>query len=343
MITRAEMARMINRSLNLGKSDIVGFEDGHTFRLYSKDIHNVANIGIVTGYEDNTFRPFEGATRGEASTMISRVADYLDSKVITPDVETAPEYNADGSWTDEWFLANITDNQRFYQATNTGTDVGDYYFEDGKLVVNSVYFIEPKLVTVEDSEQNKRLLKLIKYFVQRAYETNRYARVEHWQPVESELSDLIRIDFSPKHMGVDPAYLAIDLPLYPNEFLARRFRASDDFKEQTAGVIWKIGKMFDNRGFPSDFDYLDGVKRGELLEENQYIMQPYGEVMHGVGEILYGSKEKSDAIIDYMVKERLKDFHTPGYESYEQLEISGFRIHNNNWHRAAPNFITEIK
>lgn len=339
MITRAEMARMISRSLNLKKSDIIGFEDGGIFRLYSEYIHNVANAGIVTGYEDNTFKPFKGATRGEASTMISRVSDYLDGKIIRPVVENIPEYNEDGSWTDEWFLANV----EMLGCTNYYTNVGDYYFEDGKLVVNSRYFTEAKLITVEDPKQNKRLLKLIKYTVQRAYETNRYARVEHWQLGEGELTDLIRIDFSPKHMGADPAYLMVDFPLHPKEYLKANYKNSTVFKEQTADAIWRIGKCFDLNSFPMNVDTNDDAAVTVELLKHDYIIGIYGEVMHGIGEILYGSKEKSDAIINYMVKERVKDFHTEGYESYEQLKISGFQIHNNNASNYKPYFITEIE
>ncbi|MGB3366184.1 MAG: S-layer homology domain-containing protein [Acidaminobacteraceae bacterium] len=345
MITRAEMARMISRSLNLTEWESTAFEDGGTFRLYRTDIYKVSNAGIVTGYDDNTFRPFKGATRGEASTMISRVNDYLGDKVIAPLVTDIPDYNADGSWTDEWFLEKIKDVNTMYKVTNCSENSGDYYFEDGKLKVHSEFFVEPKIITVEDEVQNKRLLKLIKYYVQRAYETNRYARVEHWQPTnEDELTDLIRIDFSPRHMGADSAYLAIDLPLHPKEYMSARFRSNiDTWNVQDAGAIWIIGKMFDERGFPSDFNYLDGVKRGEVLEDNQYIMEPYREIMFGTGEILYGSKEKSEPILNYMIQERLKQFATRGYENYTQLEISGFKIHNDNWSRGKPYFITEIE
>ncbi|MCR5481430.1 MAG: S-layer homology domain-containing protein [Clostridia bacterium] len=43
--------------------------------LYSERIYKVVKDGIITGYEDGTFRPEKTATRAEASAMLSRLFD----------------------------------------------------------------------------------------------------------------------------------------------------------------------------------------------------------------------------------------------------------------------------
>lgn len=78
-ITRGEMARMISRYMNEnvdtkmyegGIADISKMPSeykGHVLKTYA--------LGIISGYEDGTFRYDRSATRAEASVMIMRVID----------------------------------------------------------------------------------------------------------------------------------------------------------------------------------------------------------------------------------------------------------------------------
>ena len=86
-ITRAEMARMIVRAIdeeypdNLDeyKSIITDYDTiADTYKDY---IVKACTKGIITGYQDGSFRPEQNATRAEAAAMIVRMLDGEQRKV----------------------------------------------------------------------------------------------------------------------------------------------------------------------------------------------------------------------------------------------------------------------
>lgn len=73
-ITRVETAMFLARSLGLGEeSTYTGFDDGYRipnrFRGY---VRAAKERGLVSGYPDGTFRPWNPITRAEASTILVR-------------------------------------------------------------------------------------------------------------------------------------------------------------------------------------------------------------------------------------------------------------------------------
>lgn len=81
-ITREEMVVMIVKSLELS-GGVAKFSDvGRNHRHYA-EINAAVNGGILTGYEDGTFRPDSLATRGETAAMVCRMLDYITSKELT--------------------------------------------------------------------------------------------------------------------------------------------------------------------------------------------------------------------------------------------------------------------
>gem|GEM_PF-3416708 len=73
-ITRVEAAMFLSRSLGLGEeSAYTGFDDGYQipgeFRGY---IRAARERGLITGYPDGTFRPWNPITRAEASAILVR-------------------------------------------------------------------------------------------------------------------------------------------------------------------------------------------------------------------------------------------------------------------------------
>jgi rhamnogalacturonan endolyase len=77
-ITREEMASMVasaakykNVTVPEAKSE---FTDAASISAWAtSDVDAAVALGIVTGFEDNSFKPAEGATRGQAATMLSRL------------------------------------------------------------------------------------------------------------------------------------------------------------------------------------------------------------------------------------------------------------------------------
>lgn len=78
-ITREQLAVMTARALGAGApGSALTFADADQVSPWAVDgVSRAVAVGIVTGYEDNTFRPQGKATRAEAATMISRLVDRL--------------------------------------------------------------------------------------------------------------------------------------------------------------------------------------------------------------------------------------------------------------------------
>lgn len=74
-LTREEMAAMIARLLLNGAEpdEEASFEDIAPTRYSNKYIGYLEKLGIVSGYSDGTFRPYESVTRSEFASMIIKV------------------------------------------------------------------------------------------------------------------------------------------------------------------------------------------------------------------------------------------------------------------------------
>lgn len=76
-VTRAEAAAMIGRTLNLdGTKRSTKFKDVGSSIFASGYIQSAVEKGIISGYNDGTFKPNANVTRGEMAIMISRAFDY---------------------------------------------------------------------------------------------------------------------------------------------------------------------------------------------------------------------------------------------------------------------------
>lgn len=86
-ITRAEMATILSRLLTSAQDQAAGFSDisGHWAQAA---VERMSQAGIITGYEDGTFRPDQTLTRAEAVTIVNRALGI------------APLTSAAQKWTD---------------------------------------------------------------------------------------------------------------------------------------------------------------------------------------------------------------------------------------------------
>ncbi len=75
-ITRAEIAAMITSAFELNStSRSYSFKDIKSSHWAYDDVYTLADNSIATGYDDNTFRPNEEATRAEFSAFLYRALD----------------------------------------------------------------------------------------------------------------------------------------------------------------------------------------------------------------------------------------------------------------------------
>ena len=124
-ITRAEVATIFYRLLkedvrDENTTDVSDFSDVSSSDWYGTTVATLADMGILKGYEDGTFRPNAPITRAEFAAIATRFFD-----------ETGATYEP-GTFTDvtgsEWFAGAIMD------AVNLGL-IGGY--EDGTVRPNN--------------------------------------------------------------------------------------------------------------------------------------------------------------------------------------------------------------
>lgn len=73
-VSRQEMCAIIGRKLNIVSDKETVFTDSDEIEDYAKPyVQSMTEAGFIKGYDDNTFRPFENATRAESAAVINRV------------------------------------------------------------------------------------------------------------------------------------------------------------------------------------------------------------------------------------------------------------------------------
>ena len=81
-LTREQLAAMIMRALSLTGVKItpsvpLKFSDSADISTWAKsDAEAAAQIGLITGFPDNTFAPKRNCTRAEAAVLIKRMISY---------------------------------------------------------------------------------------------------------------------------------------------------------------------------------------------------------------------------------------------------------------------------
>jgi len=339
-ISRVEMVKIIDRALNLDSAGDINYKDYKDFASNAMAIYKVSTAKIINGYPDGKFMPFNNSTRGEVSTVIKRINDYIGDDIILPNVKMIPEYNADGSWTDDWYMENLSSLRSFTNYSNDRSAYGNYFFKDRKF-----NFTKNKndngIFTIEDEKQNEKNYKILKYLTQKAYETNKYVRVEHFSNTTG-IDGTISIDFSPEHMIFGKGYFVVQFPLNPDEYMANQFMGNTDAWDiRRVDVIWTLGKMFDKESYPPSINYLDGVARNKYLFSHDYVLEPYGEVAENTAKIIYGDDYKE--ILDYILDERVKQLKETSYQNMSQIRINGILIQNDNELIGSQRFFTNIK
>ncbi|WHT48287.1 S-layer homology domain-containing protein [Sporosarcina thermotolerans] len=93
VITRGEFAAILSRGLGIVAMDKSAnvFADVSTSQAFNKngEIAAVVEAGIVAGFTDGSFRPYEEITRDQAAIMISRAIDYVGADKVTFDTKKA--------------------------------------------------------------------------------------------------------------------------------------------------------------------------------------------------------------------------------------------------------------
>lgn len=152
LITREEMVVMIVKSLDLSGGR-TSFSDVSSKNEHYKEICAAVNSGIITGYEDGTFKPDNTATRGETAAMVCRILNYITDKELVAEPNPEVELEEDEYPEDdpveipdiEYVPGDVDDgisgkiNLTWHQIYNTGvTKTGNHM--DGLNVISPTWF-----------------------------------------------------------------------------------------------------------------------------------------------------------------------------------------------------------
>jgi SpoIID/LytB domain protein len=91
-VTRGEFAKMLCVSLGIPNETTTTFSDVPSTYWASPYIGAMANLQIVNGYPDGTFRPNANITRAEISTIISRAMGLTPGSVSVSFSDVSPTY-----------------------------------------------------------------------------------------------------------------------------------------------------------------------------------------------------------------------------------------------------------
>lgn len=85
-ITRAEFAALVVRALGLEVSGTTSkFKDVASDKWYAATIATAVNAGLITGYEDGTFKPNANITRKELAAIVTRAITFAGKDVTLTD------------------------------------------------------------------------------------------------------------------------------------------------------------------------------------------------------------------------------------------------------------------
>lgn len=134
-VTRGQFAAFISRVIGLPKAEEnIDFKDVPTNSPYYQDIQNAAASGIITGYEDGTFKPNDPITRQHMAVMIERAMKHL--KIPT---STAKDLQ---------FKDKHQIYKEYYSAVATGAEKG---IIQGSTMPDGVYFYPLKNTPVSQA------------------------------------------------------------------------------------------------------------------------------------------------------------------------------------------------
>ncbi|WP_227394332.1 S-layer homology domain-containing protein [Jeotgalibacillus aurantiacus] len=76
-VTRSQFATLLTRALNLEPDVTITFSDMPDDQGLAEGIQGAAAAGIVTGYDNDSFKPYDKISRVHMSVMLKRALDYL--------------------------------------------------------------------------------------------------------------------------------------------------------------------------------------------------------------------------------------------------------------------------
>ena len=130
--TRAMIVSILARLENVTSAEAAGFNDVNDNDWYATAVNWAANVGVVNGYEDNTFQPNTAITREQLAAILMNYAAYKGEDVSArADLSHYSDADSISSWANdvllwavaEGLLTGVTDDTIAPQAHATRAQV----------------------------------------------------------------------------------------------------------------------------------------------------------------------------------------------------------------------------
>ena len=130
--TRAMIVSILARLENVTTAEAAGFADVDDNDWYATAVNWAANVGVVNGYEDNTFQPNTAITREQLAAILMNYAAYKGYDVSArADLSHYSDADSISSWANdvllwavaEGLLTGVTDDTIAPQAHATRAQV----------------------------------------------------------------------------------------------------------------------------------------------------------------------------------------------------------------------------
>lgn len=147
-VTRAQFVKMLEPFVEKSGDISGGFSDVSDDFWAAEAIAAVSECGVIFGYPDGTFRPYDTVTRGQAAVMLNRLLGRHGDENIIYDYNKVRMY-PDLS-TDHWAYADIMEASVPHEYAEDGGELWTSYTKEptkmtpGYNVVNgALYYVDP--------------------------------------------------------------------------------------------------------------------------------------------------------------------------------------------------------
>ena len=109
-ISRAEALKVILESNNISLLPggvYLGFSDVDKHEWYTSYIHTAMSLGIVQGYNDDTFKPDSAVTRIEALKILLETGEAKGEFVVATNTYGQPYFDTPNNADTKWYLSYV--------------------------------------------------------------------------------------------------------------------------------------------------------------------------------------------------------------------------------------------
>lgn len=149
-VTRGQFAAFLSKAIGLSNAnEIIDFTDVPTNSPFYQDIQNAATSGIITGYQDGTFKPNDPITRQHMAVMIERTMKYLN---IPTSSANDLQFKDKDSILKDYYSAVATGAEKGIIQGSTQKDGVYFYPQNNTTVAQAATFIIRTMEAAGDQE-----------------------------------------------------------------------------------------------------------------------------------------------------------------------------------------------